>query len=93
MTIPAWVQEILDRFDSKTEPHNEVDIAQALSDERAQHGDLSEEDWKVFVAEHSAFFFMGSREGASVWARTSPQWPSGLRRDHSSKSRHCAAKC
>jgi lysyl-tRNA synthetase class 1 len=67
MTIPAWVQEILDRFDTKTESHNEVDIAQALSDERAQHGDLSEEDWKVFLAEHSAFLFMGSREGASAW--------------------------
>lgn len=67
MTIPQWVQVVLDRFDSKTEPHNEVEIAQELANERALHGDLSEEDWKVFLAEHSAFFFMESREGASAW--------------------------
>jgi lysyl-tRNA synthetase class 1 len=67
MTLPAWVQGILASFDSKTEPHNEVDIAQALSGERAQHGDLSEEDWRVFLAEHSVFFFAKSRMGPSVW--------------------------
>jgi hypothetical protein len=67
VTIPQWVQVVLDRFDSKTEPHNEVEIAQELANERALHGDLSEEDWKVFLAEHSAFFFMESREGAGAW--------------------------
>ena len=67
MTIPSWVQEILARFDSKTEPHNEVDIAQALSDERAKLGDLSVEDWNVFLAEHSVFFFAKSLVGLSVW--------------------------
>jgi lysyl-tRNA synthetase class 1 len=67
MIIPSWVLDVLERFDSKTEPHNEVDIAQALIDERKKHGDLSEEDWKVFLAEHSVFFFTKSRVGLSVW--------------------------
>jgi lysyl-tRNA synthetase class 1 len=67
MIIPSWVLEVLERFDSKTEPHNEVDIAQALIDERKKHGDLSEEDCKVLLAEHSVFFFTKSRVGLSVW--------------------------
>ncbi|MEO6807298.1 MAG: DUF4209 domain-containing protein [Edaphobacter sp.] len=67
MTTPQWVQAILGRFDSKTESHNGVDIAQALSNERAKHGDLSAEEWKPFLSEHSVFFFMESREGTSVW--------------------------
>jgi hypothetical protein len=64
---PQWVQVVLDRFDSKTEPQNEVEIAQELANERALHGNLSEEDWKAFLAEHSAFFFVESREGAGAW--------------------------
>jgi polyhydroxyalkanoate synthesis regulator phasin len=67
MVIPPWIQEVLERFDSKTEPHNEVDIAQSLSGERAKHGHLSTEEWKAFLSEHSVFFFMESREGTSAW--------------------------
>jgi hypothetical protein len=67
MTTASWLQQLLEHFDERTDPHNEIDIAQALSDERAKHGDLSEEDWKTFLAEHSAFFFRGSREGLSTW--------------------------
>ena len=67
MTMPAWVQGILERFDSKTEPHNEVDIAQALSEERAQHGDLSEEDWKYFGRAFGFLFHGRAAMGASAW--------------------------
>lgn len=67
MTIPSWVQDILERFDSKTEPHSALDIAQALSNKRAKLGDLSEEEWKVFLAEYSAFYFIKSLEGISAW--------------------------
>jgi hypothetical protein len=67
MTTPKWVQAILERFDSKTEPHDGVDIAQALSGERAKQGDLSAEEWKAFLSECSVFFFMEGHEGTGAW--------------------------
>jgi Domain of unknown function (DUF4209) len=67
MIVPSWIQQVLELFDTKTEPHNEIELAQALSTEQAQHGDLGDEDLKAFLAEYSVFFFMESREGMSVW--------------------------
>ncbi len=67
MEIPSWAKQVVDRFDAKTEPHSEIEIAEALSNERAAHGDLSDEDWKGFLAENSAFYFREIREGVSIW--------------------------
>lgn len=51
----------------KQNPTLELIIAQALSGERAKHGDLSAEEWKPFLSERSVFFFMESGEGTSAW--------------------------
>lgn len=67
MNLPSWVQQIVDQFNAKTEPHSELDIAQSLSNERSKHGDLSEEDWKEYIAEYSVFFFGEGGDEESVW--------------------------
>jgi hypothetical protein len=66
MNVPPWVQDILDRFNATTEPHSELVIAESLSKERPKHGDLSEEDWKGYIAEYSVFFFGEGGKGESV---------------------------
>jgi hypothetical protein len=65
--LPAWIEEILVAYDEKTTPHNEVEIAEAISTARKSKGDLSEEDFKVLLAEHSAFFFIDSHGESSRW--------------------------
>ena len=67
MKVPSWVQGIVDQFNAKTEPHSELEIAESLSNERSKHGDLSEEDWKGYIAEYSVFFFGEGGEEESVW--------------------------
>ena len=67
MNLPSWVQEIIDQFNAKTEPHSELEIAESLSNERRKHGDLCEEDWKGYIAEYSVFFFDEGGDGESVW--------------------------
>jgi|ERR1019366_4375258 hypothetical protein len=62
MTTPEWIREVLAAFDSKAEPHGETEIAQALEAARAKQGDLSEEGWRVYLAEHSAFLLRGVPE-------------------------------
>jgi hypothetical protein len=54
-------------FENKTEPLNEVQIADALRLARKDQGDLSDEDWKGYLAEHSAFFFMERPKEDSLW--------------------------
>ena len=67
MKIPPWVQQVIDRFDARTEPHSEIEIAEALANERGAHGDLSDEDWKGFLAENSVFYFREIPKGLSIW--------------------------
>lgn len=67
MKIPAWVQDLLSRFEKRTAPFQEVEIAEALGSIRKGHGDLSDEDFKGFVAEWSAFLFGERRGKDSVW--------------------------
>lgn len=67
MNVPSWVQDILDHFNAKPDAHSELEIAEALSKERPKHGDLSEEDWKGYIAEYSVFFFGEGGDGESVW--------------------------
>ncbi len=67
MKLPAWTEEILAAYDEKTTPHNEVEIAEAISAARKSKGDLSEEDFKALLAERSAFFFIESHGDSSRW--------------------------
>jgi hypothetical protein len=64
---PAWIDAVLATYDQKTEPHNEVQIADALGSARKGLGDLSDEDVKAILAEHSAFFFIENVKEKSVW--------------------------
>jgi len=67
MKIPDWVQEVLASFDQKKEAHGELQIVDELDRARKTHGDLSDEDFKGYVAERSAFFFRGHADRDSVW--------------------------
>ena len=67
MEIPDWIDNVLSSFEKRTTPHQEVEIADALSAARKSQGDLNDEDWKAFLAEHSACFFIERRKGDSVW--------------------------
>jgi lysyl-tRNA synthetase class 1 len=67
MNIPDWVQRVLSSFEGRTEPYREVEITDALGAVRKHQGDLSEEDWKGFLSEYSAFLFLGQRNKDSVW--------------------------
>jgi hypothetical protein len=66
MNIPVWVQDVLLSFENRTDAYSEVAIVDALDVERRNHGDLSDEDFKGYVAERSSFMFRGQQE-RSVW--------------------------
>jgi Domain of unknown function (DUF4209) len=67
MQIPTWVQDTLATFETRQEPHHEAEISDALSAARKAQAELSDEDWKGFRAEMSAFLFGGRRGKESVW--------------------------
>ncbi len=69
MRIPDWVQEVLASFDQKKEAHGELQIVDELERARKTHGDLSDEDFKGYVAERSAFFFTACdrKESRAPW--------------------------
>jgi hypothetical protein len=67
MILPIWVREIVDGYDANVQPHSELEIAEVLSKRRAEFGNLSEEDWKGFIAEYTVFFFGEGADGESVW--------------------------
>ena len=67
MKIAVWVKNVLSSFERHAEPYMEVEIADALQRVRKDQGDLSDEDWKSFKAEWSAFLFLESRGKESVW--------------------------
>jgi Domain of unknown function (DUF4209) len=81
VTIPDWVQEVLSRFDNRTEPHQEVEIAESLQAARKVQGDQSDEDWKGFIAEWSAFLFGERRSKDSVWGTYFSPMMSGKKSD------------
>ncbi|PYV69639.1 MAG: hypothetical protein DMG96_33480 [Acidobacteria bacterium] len=68
MKITDWVQEVLSTFEQKTEAHSELQIVDALDRARKAYGDLSDEDFKGYVAERSAFFFRRHPDKDSVWS-------------------------
>lgn len=65
--IPEWVQGVLVGFEQKAEPHNLVAIVDILDRIRQSQGDLNDDDWKGYIAERSAFFFMERPDEDSVW--------------------------
>jgi hypothetical protein len=67
LKLPAWIEGILAVYDERSTPHNEVEIAEAISTARKSKGDLSEEDFKALLAEHSAIFFIESQRESSRW--------------------------
>jgi hypothetical protein len=67
MRVPDWVQEVLASFDQKKEAHSELQMVDELDRVRKAHGDLSDEDFKGYVAERSVFFFRGHADRDSVW--------------------------
>jgi hypothetical protein len=67
MMIPDWVQQVVQRYEKQTTPHNEVQIADAIRTARGQYGNLSDEDWKGFLAEDAVFLFHEHRDRNSVW--------------------------
>jgi lysyl-tRNA synthetase class 1 len=64
---PEWVEKVLSTFEDRAEPLQEVEIADALGAIRKSKGDLSDEDWKGFMAESSAFLFMERHGNDSLW--------------------------
>ena len=64
---PEWVQKVLSTFEDRKEAFQEVEIAEALGAVRKSQGDLSDEDWKGFMAESSAFLFMERQGSDAVW--------------------------
>jgi hypothetical protein len=68
MTIPEWISAVLAAFDMKIDPHSETEIAEFLQKERSKRGDLEEEEWKAYLAEHSVFFLIGyQKPRESFW--------------------------
>ena len=67
MRVPDWVQEVLASFDQKKAAHSELQIVDELDRVRKAHGDLSDEDFKGYVAERSVFFFRGHADRDSIW--------------------------
>jgi lysyl-tRNA synthetase class 1 len=79
--IPEWINEVLSSFEHRTEPYMEVEIADALRAVRKGQGDMSDEDWKGFIAEWSAFLFLESRGKESVWGTYFAPMMSGKKAD------------
>jgi hypothetical protein len=67
MRIPDWVQSVLKDFENRTGAHSELQIVDALDHARKTQGDLSDEDFKGYVAEQSAFMFATRPDGDSPW--------------------------
>lgn len=67
MTIPDWVQEILDRWESKAEPYFELQIAEDLRKAQDAHAEMSDEDSKGYYAEWAAFLFSDIQNRKSMW--------------------------
>ncbi|MFZ3264602.1 MAG: DUF4209 domain-containing protein [Terriglobales bacterium] len=82
MKIPGWAQNVVSSFEHRTEPpYLACEIADALLGVRKSQGNLSDEDWKGFLAEWSAFFFLERRREDSVWGTHFAPWSSGKKDD------------
>jgi hypothetical protein len=66
MNIPAWVQEVLDRWEGKG-GYFELEIAEDLRKARDNHPDIDDSDFKGYYAEWAAFLFANIRGKKSIW--------------------------
>jgi hypothetical protein len=67
MNVPDWVHAILSSFEKRTDPHSEVQIADALRLASNSHEDMPPEDFKGYHAEWATFLFIEGRRKDSVW--------------------------
>jgi hypothetical protein len=68
MKIPDWIKAALTPFETKKDPHGELEIYEAIRNAKKQHGDVpDDEEWNCFLAESSAFGFLTRRGEPSVW--------------------------
>jgi hypothetical protein len=67
MKIPDWLELVLDTFERRTDPFMDVSVADAMRAARAGQGDLSDSEWRTFLAEHSAFLFMERPDKDGAW--------------------------
>jgi Domain of unknown function (DUF4209) len=68
MKIPDWINEALNNYERRTDPHGELELFEAIRNAKKQHGDVpDDEEWNCFLAESSAFGFMNRRGEPSVW--------------------------
>src|ERR1051326_8229350 len=68
MNIPDWLQQVLSDYDSRTKPHDETEISEAIRSARKTRGEITDdEEWKTFITEFSAFYFIERPNGDSVW--------------------------
>jgi hypothetical protein len=68
MKIPGWINEALNNYERRTDPHGELEVFEAIRNAKKQHGDVpDDEEWNCFLAESSAFGLMNRRGEPSVW--------------------------
>jgi len=67
LRIPDWAQEVLSSFETRAEPHNEVQISDALRQAARSHEDMPPEDFKGYHSEWAAFLFMEQPRKDGLW--------------------------
>lgn len=67
MRIADWVTTLLSAYESQIQPHNEVQISEALRAVARSHEDMPAEDFKGYFSEWAAFLFSGRLQMDSVW--------------------------
>ncbi|HET9377525.1 MAG TPA: DUF4209 domain-containing protein [Chthoniobacterales bacterium] len=81
MKIPEWVEKTISTFDQETKPHNELTVMEALDRARKSEVNLSDEDFRGYVAERSAFCFIEYRTRPCPWNTHLGPMGSGTRTD------------
>jgi len=66
MTVPDWVQKVIEEWDAVPKPHFELEISESLKKVK-DINELSDSDYKGFYAEWSAFFFQDLSKRKSDW--------------------------
>ena len=67
LRIPGWVQAVLSDYENRVEPHNEVQLSDALRQAARAHDDMPPEDLKGYHSEWAAFLFMERPRRDSLW--------------------------
>ena len=66
LRIPDWVQAVLSSYENKVDPHNEVQLSDALRQAACSHEDMPPEDFKGY--HWSGLPFCSGRAGSdSLW--------------------------